>query len=117
MTKQQEIREGIVEPVCEACLPYICAHWELAPQKRLQTCEPLNKWVDRILKIEADLGVVIKMDRELPWMSREEFMEWCGSQQIKGCGSKRNMCDDYCRGLAQIGKAGYEAVEDLIEKD
>ena len=59
---RRTIREGIVEPICEACLPYICAHWDLPPKERLATCKPLNDWVDRMLKAESDLGVVIKVD-------------------------------------------------------
>ena len=63
MTKQEEIREGIVNIICEACMPYICAHWELEPKERLEKCKPLNGWITRILKSESDLGVVIKVER------------------------------------------------------
>ena len=66
MTKQAEIREGIVEPICEACMPYICAHWDLPPKERLVKCKPLRNWIDRILKSESDKGVVIKVEKELP---------------------------------------------------
>jgi len=65
MSKQAEIREGIVEPICEACLPYFCFHLALPPKERLTACKPLREWVDRILKSESDMGVVLKVDREL----------------------------------------------------
>jgi len=62
ITIQDEVREGIVGPICEACLPYICAHWDLAPAEKLKKCKSLNGWVDRMLKSEADKGVVIKVN-------------------------------------------------------
>ncbi len=59
--------------------------------------------------------VRIEVERELPKLSQGEFEEWCGSHRIKGCGRTRTMCEDYCRGLAFIEKAGYVAVKPLIE--
>ena len=99
MTKQEAIREGIVEPICDACLPYICAHWDLTPKERLLICKPLRGWVDRILKAEADLGVVIKSDRELP--KRDCYACYPSAVDL----AQKDML-----------KAGYVAVEPLIEE-
>ncbi len=46
-----ELREQIIEPICEACLPYFCAYWDLPPKKRLVVCKPLRDWTDRIIKL------------------------------------------------------------------
>ena len=60
-------------------------------------------------------GVVIKVERELPKLTQDEFEEWCGSHQIRGCGLRKAMCEDYCVFLAMNDKAGYVAVESLIK--
>ncbi|KKK67360.1 hypothetical protein LCGC14_2954830 [marine sediment metagenome] len=52
------------------------------------------------------------MDWKETVMSQDEFEEWCGSHQIKGCGKTRTMCKDYCRPLAQAeitGDIAYKA--------
>ena len=82
MTKQEEIREGIVEPICEACLPYICAHWDLPPKERLIACKPLNSWVDRILKTESDLGVVIKETKKTKAMGSEIMVKYASYEPL-----------------------------------
>ena len=48
-------------------------------------------------------------------LTEDEFEEWCGSHQVRGCGRTKTMCEDYCRPLSLISKAGYVAVEPLIE--
>ncbi len=58
-------------------------------------------------------------------ISDDEFAEWCGSHQIKGCGKTRTMCEDYCRPIALMGNASafeagadamLESLEPLIRK-
>ena len=52
------MRELIVEPICEACLPYICAHLDKPPKERLLVCRPLSEWTTRILNL-----IVEELDR------------------------------------------------------
>ncbi len=73
---------------------------------------------ERVLQLKRDLsakGVVIKAEMELPNVTKGEFEEWCGSHFVKGCGKVQNMCDDYCRTLARIDKAGYPFIPVAVE--
>jgi len=51
-TPQQQIDEqriNTIEVICEACMPYICAHWDTPPLERVELCPQLKKWEARIL--------------------------------------------------------------------
>lgn len=49
-------QDKLVEVICEACLPYICAHWDKPSKERMGSCKPLKEWVDRIHAIIPDLA-------------------------------------------------------------
>ena len=36
-----------------------------------------------------------------PLIGDDNFEEWCGSTQVKGCGKIKDMCEKTCRFLAQ----------------
>ncbi len=65
MTKQQEIREGIDEYVDEDCLyPKTgCVHM---PSKDFEYCNDRDGAYKCLTKRLTEIGVVIKVDRELP---------------------------------------------------
>ena len=115
MPTREEIREGIIKRLNEF-------RWELQKPNAIFSIATLTmlqgSFADQILKDEDSQGVVKKVKRELPNVTKGEFEEWCGSHFVKGCGKVQNMCDDYCRTLARIDKAGYPltpiAVEPLI---
>jgi len=66
MSKQEEIREGLVNTICKACLPYICANWNETPKDKLSSCKCLYDWIDDIMKYLHSQGCVLKIERELP---------------------------------------------------
>ncbi len=114
MTKQEEIREGIAKGLAHCDI----IEWEELTNENKQ--HYLSE-ADRIRNYLHSQGVVIKVDRELPNVSKSEFEEWCGSHLVKDCGETTTMCEDYCRELARIDKAGYPAgfvaVKPLILKE
>ena len=42
------VRDTVIEVICEACMPFICANWELPPIERIVECKPLQDWIARI---------------------------------------------------------------------
>ena len=57
--KQDElagIKTGVVEIICEACLPYICAYWNKPASERIEACRPLKNWVERWFALTVSSG-------------------------------------------------------------
>ncbi len=71
MNKAEEQIVNTIEVICEACMPYICAHWEKPPLERIELCLPLKKWLDRI--ITDDLALRIKCPHCVWW--KFEFVD------------------------------------------
>ncbi len=113
MTQQEQIRALTKEEELEIRLNRI----------KQRVHEVLSKYITgtvsggvevAIIQAFSDEGVVLKVNRELPKLSQDEFEEWCGSHQVKGCGQRVTMCDDQCVFLAMNDKAGLVAVGPLI---
>ena len=54
------IKTGVVEIICEACLPYICAHWNKPAEERIGACRPLKNWVERWFALTVSSGGICK---------------------------------------------------------
>ncbi len=50
-------------------------------------------------------------------ITQDEFEEWCGAHQVKSCGRRRTMCEDYCRPLATADVAHQRRMADAGVKD
>ena len=61
--KVKELLENHIEVVCEACMPYICVHWDKMPLDRIKLCSQLEKWLNRL--ITPDLALIDR-DKKLP---------------------------------------------------
>ena len=54
---------------------------------------------------------------EMKRISEEQFQEWCGSHQIKGCGKRVTMCEIECRPIAQLESCEKEYEVMLVTKN
>ena len=56
MTEPKKIdrEETIIEVICGACFPYVCADWELKPAERPEKCKQLREWLSQILALIPD---------------------------------------------------------------
>ncbi|KKN23685.1 hypothetical protein LCGC14_0902440 [marine sediment metagenome] len=98
MTKQQEIREGIDEYVDDDCLyPKTgCVHM---PSKDFEYCNDRDGAYKCLTKRLTEIGVVIKVDRELPLMPTDPTLGDCLIWRTQ----------------QDMVNAGYVAVESLID--
>lgn len=119
MTKQEEIREGIVQGVNLILLHNLVRMKPTANYIDINETPEYRKWLEdevdkEIIKLAHSQGVVIRVDRELP----DEVL----------IGVLKSLCDrlDVDRDLAEIKaigyvldmlKAGYVAVEPLMENN
>ena len=100
MTKQEEVRDGVITNIAKACPDMLNAD--------------IVKLADKILKDEGSQGLVIKVERELPHSLYVNLMF--------GAKKKSVICENmelntiYEEGQRDMLKAGYVAVEPLIEK-
>ena len=109
MTKQEEVREGIIKNLNEF-------RWELQKPNVLINTDTLvmlqGAFADKILKDESSQGVVLKVERELPKNPYPELE--------KGMGRNRHYArvrhHSYTEGQKGMLKAGFVAVEPLIKE-
>ena len=110
MTKQEEIREGLDNSICDACEEDVDKD-----DCRKSICAYASKLRDAILKLEDSQGVVIKVDRELPESPDADYL----ISQYEG---EEATAEDVAlmhfngieKGKRLMLRAGYVAVESLI---
>ena len=122
MPTRESIREGTQHLFCQHCraiqkVMNVQADCRYNPldKETPAFCSSNEDFTTQHFKDMDSQGAVLKVERELPKLSLCEFEEWCGNHTIKGCGRTKTMCEDYCHPLALIEKAGYVAVESLVE--
>ena len=99
MSKQSDIREGIqdlMDNCWEQCNP---------DYPKLITFRPM-KFLNELMPFLHSQGVVIKVDRELPKAFVASWFQWNGEDILEDVSTDTQTALD---------KAGYEAVEPLIE--
>lgn len=104
-----KVREQWAEIICEACFPYICANWELPPNKRIEKCKQLSKWLDQILNLTVVEG------EECPECGGKKFVGKCAKSMTgsPNFGYRLVPCSK-CNGTGKLsGKTLKQVLEEL----
>ena len=99
MTKQEEIREGVITNIAKACPDMLNVD--------------IVALTDKILKDEDSQGVVIKVDRELPYSHYVDGI--FNSKKKSEIKQNTGLNNIYEKAQQDMLEAGYVAVEPLVE--